>query len=89
MLKQLTVNLTHCLCSLPYHKPREEAALEQLHLFIEEGLEAYDVSRDYPEYDGTSRLSVYLRTGKSIFEQFMQLLVRLKQVKAKLFLSKN
>ncbi|WNZ94187.1 deoxyribodipyrimidine photo-lyase [Streptococcus iniae] len=49
---------------LPYHKPGEEAALERLHLFIEEGLEAYDVSRDYPEYDGTSRLSVYLRTGE-------------------------
>lgn len=62
--KQVENKLATLFKPLSYHKPGEKAALERLHLFIEEGLDSYDFTRDYPEYDGTSKLSVYLRTGE-------------------------
>ena len=39
------------------------AALKHLHDFVNHGLKDYDEKRNYPEVDGTSRLSPYLHFG--------------------------
>jgi deoxyribodipyrimidine photo-lyase len=41
----------------------EKAAFKQLQLFANEKMHAYDERRDFPELDGTSRLSPYLALG--------------------------
>ncbi len=43
--------------------PQEDNALELLQSFLEEKVDHYDRFRDLPAVDGTSRLSVHLRTG--------------------------
>ncbi|KAA1420953.1 deoxyribodipyrimidine photo-lyase [Nocardioides humilatus] len=42
----------------------EEAALEQWHRFLDEGLHDYADHRDRPDLDGTSRLSIHLKHGE-------------------------
>ncbi len=41
----------------------EKGALEQFHLFLEQGLEGYKALRDFPSKPNTSRLSPYLHWG--------------------------
>jgi deoxyribodipyrimidine photo-lyase len=43
--------------------PGEEAALDAWHTFLETGIETYDIDRDRPDREGTTRLSPYLRWG--------------------------
>ena len=43
--------------------PGEEAAAGRLRAFLRGGISAYDVDRDRPDRDATSRLSPYLRVG--------------------------
>ncbi|MBX2805319.1 MAG: DNA photolyase family protein [Hyphomicrobiales bacterium] len=47
-----------------YWSPGEEAATARLASFIGEALENYAEGRDYPDVDGTSRLSPYLAFGQ-------------------------
>ncbi|MEC6747836.1 deoxyribodipyrimidine photo-lyase [Marinilactibacillus sp. XAAS-LB27] len=46
------------------YKPGTQAAKEQLKLFIEERLDDYEIGRDYPDEDKTSRLSQHMRLGE-------------------------
>ncbi|MFB4213031.1 deoxyribodipyrimidine photo-lyase [Shouchella sp. JSM 1781072] len=41
----------------------EKAAHDYLATFLDDRIEAYEKDRDFPEYDGTSQLSKFLRTG--------------------------
>ncbi len=43
--------------------PGEAAALDVWHAFLDGGIETYDVDRDRPDREGTTRLSPYLRWG--------------------------
>lgn len=47
-----------------FYKPGTIAAYEQLHHFIDKHITTYDVNRDFPSIEGTSRLSYYLRSGE-------------------------
>lgn len=46
------------------HKPGSEEAYRLLGHFVENNLEKYDVNRDFPYLDATSKLSPYLRSGE-------------------------
>ncbi|RSK26896.1 deoxyribodipyrimidine photo-lyase [Bacillus sp. HMF5848] len=61
------INDKHLLTNYPYRKEwvniGEENALAQLHLFINNRIEAYGKNRNFPSVEGTSKLSSFLITG--------------------------
>lgn len=53
----------HCKLSL-YWKPGEETAFQLMDDFIDDAVQHYDLERDIPSQDATSRLSPYLHYGE-------------------------
>jgi deoxyribodipyrimidine photo-lyase len=49
---------------VPTAEAGEQAALERWRAFLEDGLAGYDVDRDRPDLDATSRLSIPLKYGE-------------------------
>lgn len=61
-------------CDVPLPPAGHSAALEQLELFKDQGLEDYAKMRDFPAVNGTSRLSIYLKNGSITTAQIIHFL---------------
>ena len=55
-----------------YPQPSSKAGLDRFDTFLKGGLETYHVDRDFPELDGTSRLSAHLHLGMLSPRRLMQ-----------------
>lgn len=57
--------LEQAVAEAPFELPTagEDAAWRRWHVFRSDGLDDYEVERDRPDHDGTSRLSPYLHLG--------------------------
>jgi len=62
--------------SVPIPAAGVQAAQNSLQEFLENGIDAYDVGRDFPDRPGTSKLSIYLKNGSLTTAQILGHLVQ-------------